>query len=362
MKKAINSVTCPNCGNIVSSPLNLIAASQIKKTAARDDIAVDETLSKFIESYGGIMPSEDFRKQITYENGNIPECIKKHIKGNKLILQIGMENIDQKACPHCHSNITPLYRTDIERVVNVLLVGMPGSSKTCLTSSISKLITDRTINGKDDRIIHGASPKSYEYTYYANIGSRYPEIEPATVHLDGFYNRQPLFYCVVHKTLIIFHDFPGEALKSSEFYIPDNAIPVYLYDTSIKDDEQLSFFTTKIMELHDGGRTYDNEYLTFVKCDILDDEFVQGIMLKEYDKSNFKEFSGLFAARRMAILDSNFAHPIYCKLRNYCQQIDVSCIAALGCGTHAKGDHFELDSEWAPMFLYDFLLSLGGSK
>ena len=114
------------------------------------------------------------------------------------------------------------------------------------------------------------------------------------------------------------------------------------------------------MELHDGGRTYDNEYLTFVKCDILDDEFVQGIMLKEYDKSNFKEFSGLFAARRMAILDSNFAHPIYCKLRNYCQQIDVSCIAALGCGTHAKGDHFELDSEWAPMFLYDFLLSLGG--
>ena len=86
MKTAINSVICPNCGNIVSSPLNLIAASQIKKTAARDDVAVDETLSKFIESYGGVMPSEDFCKQITYENGNIPECIKKHIKGRMKII------------------------------------------------------------------------------------------------------------------------------------------------------------------------------------------------------------------------------------------------------------------------------------
>lgn len=316
MKTAINSVICPNCGKIVSSPLELITASQIKKTAARDDVPVDTKLVEFIDSYGGIMPSEDFLKQITYEKGNIPESVKNVIKGSKLIVPGGTETIDQKACPYCRSNITPLYRTDIERVINVLLIGMPSSSKTCLTASISKLITERNLNGKNDSIIHAASPKSFEYSYYADIGAKYPEIEPATVHLDGFNNRQPLFYCAVNKTLLIFLDFPGEALKSSQFIIPENAIPVYLYDASIKKDEQLSFFTTKILELHDGGRTYDNEYLTFVKCDMLDDEFVQGIMLKEYEKSSFKEFAGLFAARRMAILDSDFTHPIYCKLRN----------------------------------------------
>ena len=358
--KTTNERICPNCGKTITTPLTLITATQIKKLSLRDDIPVDEVLYDFIESYGGVMPQENLLKQVVYEESHIPDEIKKYIKNNKLLLQIGTDEIDQKACPFCHSNVTPLYRKDISNIINVLLIGLPGASKTTLVASLFKLMTDDAFINKKERIVHGASPKSFEYDYYKKISEKYPVIEDPTNHDDGHFNRQPLFYCIVDETMLIFHDYPGESLKDSTFSIPDNSIPVYLFDSTIKSDEQLAFFTTKIIELHDSGANYKKEHMTFVKCDIMDFDFVNSIMLKPYKTSEFDSFAGLLAARRRILHDSDFNHPVYYKLKNYSSSVDVSCLAALGCNTHQEGSYFVLDGPWSPKFLYDFLLTIGG--
>lgn len=360
----LNEFICPHCGHNIKNPYHLLTSYQLKNTVVFDKISVDKKYIEFTEGYGGIIPSQSTFKQIVYKD-TIPEVVKPLIRDNKLALRIGNDKIDQLACPRCHSNVTPLYDPYINRVLNILLVGMTGSSKTTLVASICKTLSDRFLSNKNEKITHAASTKSFEYNYYSEIAGKFPVVAGPTVSDENFFNRQPLFFVKVgsdcDKTLIIFHDYPGESLKQSAIFVNDNTVPVYLYDNSKSDDEQLQFFSKKIIELHD-GRSFEKELLSYVKCDKLPKNGVQRIMLKAYEESHFKSFNELLAARRMALDDLKITgNPLYNKIADYCPSPDVSCVAALGCSAEeVKGQgHFVLKGKWNPLYLYDFILTIG---
>ena len=351
---------CPNCGK-KCHPMELVTNQQIVKMGIAERVVADEVLRQHLEGYGGVIDGPNLR-QIVYEEGMIPEELRGRISGRTISLQVGVEEINQKACSVCHSNITPIVSDDIEEVYNVLLVGPPSSGKTSLIASAQKYVTERPLSKKREKIFNVMSPRSWEHEFYARMTAGFPNIPPATYHETDKFNRQPLFYLRIGKKLLIFHDYPGEALNQSTFAIPHNAVPVYLCDLNDDQDKQLAFMNTKIMELHDGGRKYKNEVIALVKCDKLDESFVRSIMIKPYEQTGFKSFAGILAARRRAFSDSSIGDTlkIYARLKNVCDNIDVVCTAAYGCDTVTKNNKYRLSGEWAPQYLYDTLLTIGG--
>ncbi|MDO4864297.1 MAG: hypothetical protein Q4A05_09030 [Ruminococcus sp.] len=361
MKSKVN--ICPFCGLAITAPLNLITSQQVKKIGLIDHISVDEVLQRHTESYGGVIESESQFKQIVYPDGQIPDTIRRFVRGNRIKLQIGEEEINQKACDNCHSNITPILDDSIKEVINVMLIGPPGASKTTLLASAIKFASELHPKNKPEKIISAMSPKSFEHEFYAKKTAKFPYIGAQTNHNSSQFNRQPLFFIRTGQKLLIFHDYPGEALKESAFSIPDNAVPVYLYDYSADKNMQLAFFNTKIMELHDGNKTYKKEIIALTKCDTLDQQTVRSIMLMPYEKSGFKSFSSLLAARRRAFSDRDLGQNIemFSQLSSYCDNIDAVCVAALGCDTEATEDgKYRLSGPWDPQYIYDTLLTIGG--
>lgn len=361
----IKNTKCPHCGKTINTPLNLIPYSELKKIGGDvlDSVPYDHIMIEHNNAFGGVISSDKNFKQLTFEDDDIPEILKKYITDdNKLTYQIGSGDLDQKACPHCHFNVTPLFSNDINNVINILLIGVTGSSKTMLASSIFKLISEVTLKGKDEKFELATPVKSFEFEYYSEIAANFPVVPSATYHENGFFNRQPLFYCFVNNTLLIFHDYPGEALKGSEFNVPDNSIPVYLYDYTgdVNNTEQIPFLMKKIQELHDGGQKYTKEVLSFVKSDLLSSQLKKSIMIKPYKETEFTNFTGLLSARRM--IQKGFKNSVFEKLREYSRIVDVNCVAALGCPTHeVKRNgriYYELDNTWTPEFLFDFLFTL----
>lgn len=359
------NIICPHCGKKFETDtvLNLIPYSELKKMGGNilDNVPYDRILIDHNERFGGVVPSVNNFKQLTFEDDDIPEIIKDYVDGNKLSYQIGSEKMDQKACPHCHFNVSPLFTNDINNVINVLLIGLPGSSKTMLVSSIFKLISENTLEGKEEALALATSSKSFEFEYYSSISAGFPVV-PSQTYYDGHFNRQPLFFCRVNNNLLVFHDSPGEALKGSEFTIPDNSIPVYLYDYSgdVNNDAQISFLMKKIHELHNVGRRYEKECFCFTKSDLLPTHLKKSLMIKPYEETEFTNFTGLLAARRM--IQKGFKNPVYDKLKEYTRIVDANCVAALGCQTHEvktrEKVYYELNSKWTPEYLYDFLLTL----
>lgn len=357
--KTTRKVTCPNCGKAVESPLTLVTAKQIQMLPdIKDKISTDNVLYKHITNFGGVAPSEDELKQVTYE-GEPPKELQKYIHGDTIQFPTGTGRINQLACPHCHNNITPLYHKDITSVKNILLIGVTGSSKTALVTSIAKLLAECELpTTKSERIMLASSPQSYEYQFYNS--TEFPK--PPTQHDDMNPNRQPLFYCKVNKTLLIFHDYPGEALKNTMFTIPKNSIPVYLFDNSAKEkDIKDRFLNAKVDELHQNEETYPKEMIAFVKCDELTPFFCKRLMIKPYEESKFHDFAGLLAARRMFEHENELLISaqtnIYHKLKQY-GTVDVTCVAAFGCRACEQDGKYKLEEAWNPQYLWDFLLSL----
>ena len=351
---------CPNCGK-KCSPMELVTFQQVVKMGIAERVEADEVLRKHLEGYGGVIDFNNL-KQIVYEEGIVPEVLRDRVSGRMINLQTGEEEINQKACSICHSNITPIVSDDIEEVYNVLLVGPPSSGKTSLIASAQKFVSERPLSKKREKIFNVMSPKSWEHEFYAKMTAKFPSIPPATYHEKYKFNRQPLFYLRIGKKLLIFHDYPGEALNQSTFAIPHNAVPVYLFDLKDNQNKQLAFMNTKIMELHDGGRKYKNEVIALVKCDKLDENLVRSIMIKPYEQTSLTSFDGILAARRRAFSDSNLGDSlgIYARLKNVCDNIDVVCTAAYGCDTVAHNNEYRLRGEWNPQYLYDTLLTIGG--
>ena len=357
--KTTRKVTCPNCGRDVESPLTLITAKQIQMLPdIKDKISTDNVLYKHITNFGGVVPSEDELKQVTYE-GDPPKELQKYIYGDTIQFPTGTGRVNQLACPHCHNNITPLYHRDITSVKNILLIGVTGSSKTALITSIAKLLAERELPmTKSEHVELASSPQSYEYQFYNS--TEFPK--PPTQHDDMNPNRQPLFYCKVNGTLLIFHDYPGEALKNTMFTIPKNSIPVYLFDNNAEEkDVQDRFLNAKVDELHQNGETYSKEMIAFVKCDELTPFFCRRLMIKPYEESKFHDFAGLLAARRMFEheneLPTSAQTNIYHKLKQY-GTVDVTCVAAFGCRACEQDGEYKLEKAWNPQYLWDFLLSL----
>lgn len=379
MKNAIEkNFICPNCGREIVKPAMLIPSSVVSTSSFRGEVEPDRTLSEFIASYGGIMPTENQLKQIVLEDDKpIPKYLEKHITGNKLITPFGSEPIHEKACPHCHNNITPLYDSDIEKTIHVILVGPPGSSKTSILKTIFKMITENVAYGKDkpDVFQIAASTSSFEYNYYSKL--LFPVYPTVFTENNGLEYRQPLFYCKVNKSLLIFHDYPGERVRVGNLYVPENAVPVYLFDSEKYSNENflsahMQELNTAITNIHQDGRRFEREHLLYTKCDMLPKDFVDSIMIKSYEQSGFKDYSGLYAARCFAlkekILNGDIEDfPIYQNIANYCNATTVSCLAAYGVEVEENIDVdvygnmntvFTLTGEWNPQFIYDFLLSL----
>lgn len=372
---AETTVICPNCGRKVINPAMLITADVVNTSPFKGEVEPDEKLRRFIISYGGIIPPENQLKQIVIEHGkNPPEFLKKYLNGNKLLTHFGEIRIKDMACNYCHNNLTPLYTEGIEKTVNVILVGPPGSSKTSILKTIFKMITENYEYNKSDKFqIEWSS--SLEFHHYFNLP--FP-VHPTTyMENTGLDYRQPLFYCKVNKTLLIFHDYPGERIKIGSLYVPDNAIPVYLFDPEKCSNEKnfsehIRLLSRAITSIHDGGRRFQREHLLYTKCDMLSDKFVKGIMLKPYELSNFKDYSGLYAARCFSLKDkiqnNNMrALPIYYRISTYCKSVTVSCLAAYGVKAEKREfmdeneklkTEFFLKGSWNPQYIYDFLLNL----
>lgn len=361
---------CPNCGKEVIKPAMLIPASVVSTSRFKDDVEPDETLRDFIKSYGGVVPSENQLKQIVLEDSEpIPNFLKEYIKGNKLIKSVGSSSILEKACPHCHNNITLLYDSNIEKIANVILVGSPGSSKTSILKAIFKMLTERSprIKSNDFEI---ASTSSFEYDYYENLPFPVPPTE--FIENSGYEYRQPLFYCKVNKSLLIFHDYPGERVKIGNLYIPENAIPVYLFDPEKNINETMKNLNKAISDVHQGGRRFEREHLLYTKCDMLPERFVESIMIKSYEQSKSKEYSSLYAARCFSLKEKTLSNdiknlPMYSKVASHCKATTVSCLAAYGVEVQKietkdrsgkRNTEFKLKGSWNPQFLYDFLLNL----
>lgn len=376
MKNTVEkTIICPNCGKEIINPALLIPASIVSTSSFKNEVEPDETLRSFTASYGGVIPSENQLKQIVIENEkNIPEFLNGHIKGNKLMTPFGSIRIKEKACPHCHNNITPLYDADIIKIVNIILVGPPGSSKTSILKAIFKMITEKYDYKKPD-IFQIEWSSSFEYNYYSSLP--FP-VHPTTyIENSGFEYRQPLFYCKVNESLLIFHDYPGERVKVGNLYIPENAIPVYLFDSEKYSNEELLSdhkrdLNRAISDIHHGGRKFEREHLLYTKCDMLSEDFVNSIMIKSYERSKFKDYNGLYAARCFSLKERTNnndieALPIYSRIAAYCKATTVSCLAAYGVEVEKKqatdenghlNTEFKLKEAWNPQFIYDFLLNL----
>lgn len=358
-----NDFICPDCGKKIDKPLMLITSKQVHMSQMRDKVPVDEILKSHLESYGGVFDSlEDF-KQIAYEKGNEPDYAKEYIEGDRMITQLGYDLIDQRACPACRSNITPTTIKGVKEVINVLFIGGPGSSKSSLLSAIYKVPIERPLDGKKEKIRNVMSPKSFEHNFYAKKTAAYPYVDPPTDHTDGQFNRQPLLYIKVGSKLLCFSDYPGEALKESGYSIPDNAVAVYLYDYNGEYDEQMTFFNSKAIELHSSGKMIRNEIIVLTKCDILNQDYVKAIMINPYEKTGFTSFGELLAARRKLFTDQKTGSTLklYLQLKNYCNNIDVVCVAAYGCEAKPTDDgRYKLTGAWDPQYIYDLLLTIGG--
>ncbi len=363
---------CPHCGTEIIKPVMLIPSSIVSTSPFKDEVEPDETLRNFIASYGGVIPSENQLKQIVLDNDEpLPGYLESYVKGNKLQTVLGPVLIREKACPNCHNNITPIFDKDIEKIVHIILVGPPGSSKTSIIKSIFNMITEKYAYNKHDVFEIGASTTSFEYDYYQKLS--FPVRPTSFLENSGHDYRQPLFFCKVNKCLLVFHDYPGERVKVGSLYVPENAIPVYLFDSEKCNDDNLLSKHKKdlnkaILDIHQGGRKFEREHLLYTKCDMLSEKFVDSIMIKAYEQTKFKDYSGLYAARCFALKEKIKSEniqtlPIYPKIANYCKATTVSCLAAYGVGTEEiktedGKTEFKLKGPWNPQFIYDFLLSL----
>lgn len=346
--KNINQCPCCRAKNI--TPLPLITFRQAAVTGMKDYVSIDIKLENQLYKINGYIPDDDMLKQMVIDEENI--------KDRRYKTESGYPEINQYACPECHSNISALLNEEVKEVRIVPLIGAAGTSKTATITSIVKLIIEKPYKGNDQ--IRLATPVSgYEYLYYLERSRRYPEIPKPTVYMHGHLCTQPLCYILVNNVLLVFADNPGETYEFGGYPVMENTIPLYLYDIS-KGESNNYFLNHAVNLFHENGRKYEHEVVAVVKSDVADEKLKKSIMLTGTENTG-KPFESLYMARktRMEAIKDVIDIPIYNELRkNYCDNTDLVCFSALGTDVWIEEDRYILKNEWSPEYLYDLLLTL----
>lgn len=341
------NIQCVNCGEKNLKAVPVITGTELKDTVMDNFTGEDKEYAEHLTRTGSEIPDSQYLK-IYYAGDRM-------VKGKYRTLKGEYRKITQYVCSKCHCNITGLLDRRIKRMYNVLLIGMPGTSKSTTVISMVKEICDKKI--KSAEIL--TSPYSYERVYYEEKANRYPEVPVPTQAVKGLLKRQPVISILVQNTLLTFIDLPGENYGSNMFYTTENTIPVYLYDHTQKESSQMSFFSHMLNSLHGTGKKkYRKEVIAIVKSDMYSEEKKKKIQLEEYNSSN--KYSELYMARRMNMINNSeiIKLPVYESLRQYTENVDVLCMAALGSPTEKICDRYCITGKYNPEGLEDLLHTL----
>lgn len=342
---------CPCCGRINVKAIPYLTFPQVNISQFSETAAIDETWQSYITKVGGADPQKFLKRHIFPDDA--VDLTYTAATGHK-------ETATELMCSECHNNVTPLYNPNIREIRAIPLIGLPGASKTVLLSSLFKFVTEK---GSSMSVLNGT--KTFEYSYYNSISSKFPEIPAPTYHTGteterSKCRRQPLVYIKVQDVLLVFLDFPGESFKNSNYYIPKNSTPLYLYDPTADPEEQKAFYSKIFSEIHENGRSYSHEVICVVKSDTVEDT-AKKIMIKPIEESE-SVFTTLYGTRRMRAKVSPvpLVRDIYIQLKNRsgCSNIDVVAAAALGCNAVDKDGVYKLKGDWSPKYLTDLLLTL----